>query len=126
MNINKLGKQNLGYRRGSNNLDLSSHNNFRVNSGSIKFKYSPTGLNSTKGKKKISFLNQKSSREVKISRLSQAKIPNNIQSIKVGSTGGIGDTGGNAPIRNQNSSRRNVGSLNSSGNKGKKVELKLK
>jgi len=65
---------------------------------------------------------------MKLSRLSQAKITNNIQSIKVDSTGGIGDAGGGNQLRGQNSSRRHMDSTNSSGNKphkSKRIELTL-
>jgi hypothetical protein len=81
---NHLGKQSLGFRRGSNNLNISSNSNSRIGSGSIKFNFQPNGASTTKGKKKISFLNQKSTREtLKKEKWSKAPNVNLVQSIKL-------------------------------------------
>lgn len=79
-----LGKQSLGFRRGSTNLNISSSSNSRIASGSIRFNFQPPGSSTTKGKKKINFLNQKSTREAKHNenwnKIHNVKL---IQSIKV-------------------------------------------
>lgn len=76
-NVQKGIKQSLGFRRESN----------------IKFNNVKTGISTTKGTKKIWFLNSKSSRENKDGKLSKCPATNKIQNVKLDSTGGIGDGG---------------------------------
>lgn len=77
INYQRSHKQSLGFRRGSNVKNLK------------------TGASTTKGKKKINFLNQKSTRENKEGRWSKIPLVNNNPNMKLDSTGGIGGAGDN-------------------------------
>lgn len=84
----------------------------RGGSGGIRFKLS---INS----------GQRSTREVKIGRLSQVKIASQIQGVA--STGGIGDTGSNAILKGRESDRKaHKGSLGTTPNSGShKMDLRF-